>query len=251
MSPAIAAKASHLFSVEPAEQVRYRNERAHTGNMIFEGANPPAAAILDYWLRDEGTEVTIAVLDARGEEVATVEGTTHRGINRAHWDLRHAVPGLQGSGRQGGFGRPVRGPLVVPGVYTVRLTAGAATTEQVVRVKDDPRLELDPLVRARWTRDLLEISADLARAQQAAREVAQTVRRLDAREVRGSRSDEAKVRDLGRELAELSSRLSGLRGSVEGWTGPMTSDQASQKTFLARMLESLDGEWQAVRGRIR
>ncbi|GMV07689.1 MAG: hypothetical protein AMXMBFR53_39640 [Gemmatimonadota bacterium] len=251
MTPAIAAKASHLFSVEPAEQVRYRNERAHTGNMIFEGANPPAAAILDYWLRDEGTEVTIAVLDARGEEVATVEGTTHRGINRAHWDLRHAVPGLQGSGRQGGFGRPVRGPLVVPGVYTVRLTAGTATSEQVVRVKDDPRLELDPLVRARWTRDLLEITADLARAQQTAREVAQTVRRLDAREVRGSRSDEAKVRDLGRELAELSSRLGRLQGAVEEWTGPLTSDQVSQKTFLARMLESLDGEWRAVRGRIR
>jgi len=253
MNADVAGKASHLFSVEPAEQVRYRGERAHTGNMIFEGENPPAAAILDYWLRDAGTEVTLSVHDARGRQVATVRGTNQRGINRAHWNLRHAVPGLEtASGQQGGFGPRVQGPLVVPGIYTVRLTAGGATTEQVVRVKDDPRLaDMDPLLRARWTEDLMAITTDLAQAQTTGREVTQTVRRLEAREARGSRADEAKVRDLDREFGELASRLSRLRGSVEEWTGPMTADQASQKVFLNEMLQTLSREWQAVRGRIR
>jgi hypothetical protein len=250
MTPAIAGRASHLFSVEPAEQVRYREERAHTGNMIFEGANPPAAAILDYWLKDEGAAVAISVFDAAGTQVATVRGTTHRGINRALWDLRHAWPGeTPSAGRRGA---PPSGPLVVPGVYIVRLTAGGTTTEQVVRVKEDPRLAgADPTIRARWTADLLDITATLAGAQARAREVAEAVRKLDAGEARASSANVAKVRDLNREFAELVSRSSGLRGAVEAWMGPLSADHASQKTFFAEMLATLTREWEGVKGRVR
>lgn len=248
MDPSVAARSSHLFSVEPAEQVRYRNERAHTGNMIWMGENPPAAAILDYWVRDEGTEVSFTIHDSRGEVVAAFEGPNHRGINRALWDLRH---GVAGPADAGGRGR-IQGPLVVPGLYTARLTAGGETSEQLVRVKEDPRLaDGDPLLRARWTQDLMEITTTLAGAQAQGREVAQAVRRLDAREARASRADEAEVRDLDREFGELTSRLARLRGAAEEWMGPLTSDQASQKAFLAEMMGTLTREWQAVRGRVR
>ncbi|HSW30443.1 MAG TPA: hypothetical protein VLH75_13240 [Longimicrobiales bacterium] len=98
MTPAVAGRASHLFSVEPSEEVRYR---AHTGNMIFEGANPPAAAILDYRIQDEGTEVPLTVHDATGAQVAKVQGTGHRGINRALWtcatQLASRASGLRSS----------------------------------------------------------------------------------------------------------------------------------------------------------
>ncbi len=250
MSTQVAAKASHLFSVEPAEQVRYRGERAHTGNMIFEGANPPAAAILDYWIKDEGTDVSITVHDATGTQVATVRGTAHRGINRALWDLRHAWPGEQPAptGRRGA----ATGPLVVPGLYTVRLTAGGVTSEQIVRVKEDPRLaEVDPTIRAKWTKDLLEITSTLAQAQTRAREVADAVRKLDAGEAKPGASVTAKVRDLNREFGELVSRASGLRSSAEAWMGPLTADRESQKAFFAQMLATLTREWEGVRGRVR
>lgn len=250
MNAQVAAKASHLFSVEPAEQVRYREERAHTGNMIFEGANPPAAAILDYWLKDEGTEVSLTVHDAAGAQVATVRGTSHRGINRALWDLRHAWPGgAPAAGRRGGA---PSGPLVVPGLYTVRLAAGGVTSEQVVRVKEDPRLaDVDPTIRAKWTQDLLEITQTLAGAQALQREVAEAVRKMNAGESRPGASVAAKVRDLNRELGELVSRVSGLRSSAEDWMGPLTADQASQKAFLAGMLATLTREWDAVKARVR
>jgi len=246
----VAASASHLFSIEPAEQVRYREERAHTGNMIFEGANPPAAAILDYWIRDEGTAVSLTVHDARGNLVATVAGTGHRGVNRALWDLRHAWPDTAASaGRRGGR---ASGPLVVPGLFTVRLAAGGVTSEQVVRVKEDPRLaELDPTLRARWTRDLLEITETLAGAQARSREVAEAVRKLDAGEAKPGASVTAKVHDLNREFGELVSRASGLRSSAEAWMGPLTADQTSQKEFFRETLETLTREWEGVRGRVR
>jgi hypothetical protein len=141
---------------------------------------------------------------------------------------------------------------VVPGLYTVRLTAGGTTTEQVVRVKEDPRLAgADPTIRARWTADLLDITATLAGAQARAREVAEAVRKLDAGEARASSANVAKVRDLNREFAELVSRSSGLRGAVEAWMGPLSADHASQKTFFAEMLATLTREWEGVKGRVR
>lgn len=252
MSESVARTASHLFTVEPAEQVRYRPERAHTGNMIFEGENPPAAAILDYWLRDEGTPVSIVVHDLQGREIAEVAGTTRRGINRALWDLRHDAPTPAGAAAGGSQGGRLRGPLVVPGMYAVTLSAGGETTRRFVQVREDPRLaDADPLVRARWTQDLMEITATLVRAQATAREVGQAVRRLEAGEARAGARDAAKVRDLGREFGELASRLSRLRGSVEDFMGPLTTDQASQKRFLDQMLGTLESEWAGVRGRVR
>ena len=54
------------------------------------------------------------------------------GLNRVVWDLRHQGPhartmGAAAADDGGGFGFPARGPLVLPGKYTVRLTAGGKT----------------------------------------------------------------------------------------------------------------------------
>ena len=233
--------------------MRYRGERAHTGNMFFAGENPPAAAVIDYWIRDAGTEATITVLDAQGTQVATVAASGARGVNRALWDLRHALPGAAPgpASPAGGFGRRPQGALVVPGLYTVRLTAGGVTSEQVVRVKEDPRLDVDPLIRAQWTRTLQEITGTLVQAQDLARAAAQAARRLQAGEARAPGATVTKVQDLDREFGELVSRLSGLRNDAEDWVGPLTSDQASQKAFFEQMLGMLRGEWQAIQGRIR
>ncbi len=250
MTPQIATKASHLFSVDPVEQVRYRSERSHTGNMIFEGANPPAAAILDYWVRDRGTPVSITVFDSRGAEVTKFQGSSNRGVNRALWDLRYAWPLEAATTTRRATGS--QGVLVVPGLYTVQLTAGGVSSEQVVRVRDDPRLaDMDPGVRARWTQDLIEITSTLADAQIRSREVADALRKIEVGEVRPAAGVESKVRDLNREFSELVSRTSGLRSAVEAWTGPLSADQASQKAFFAEMLATLSREWDAAKARVR
>ena len=242
MTSAIAATSAHLFSIEPAEQIRYRGERAHTGNMIFEGPNPPAGAIIDYWLATSGADVIITVHDMAGAEVATVNTPSGRGINRAVWNLRHGAAGGGGGGFGGG------GAWVVPGLYTVRLAAEGITQEQMVRVSEDPRIDVDPTVRRQWTETLLEIGEMASSAQGLSREVGQIARRLDAANNPLTLPAElaAKVRDLGREAQELSGRMGRLRGSVDGWVGPLSADQASQFAFFSEMLIALQIEWRAT-----
>ena len=252
MTPAIAASASHLFTIEPAEQIRYRSERPHTGNMIFEGENPPAGAILDFWLGSAGADVAMTVHDASGAESASVDAPTERGVNRAVWNLRHGAGG-GGGGGQGGFGGGRgAGPWVVPGLYTVRLSVGDDVHEQTLRVKEDPRIEVDPLVRRQWTEMLLELGEVVSAASTLTRESSQAMRRLNDEDEPLSLDAgiEAQLRDLAREAGELASRLGRLQGSAQGWIGPLSADQASQRAFLTDMLRTLRAEWDAVSGRL-
>ncbi|MEQ8329475.1 MAG: hypothetical protein RH859_03335 [Longimicrobiales bacterium] len=250
MTPAVAARASHLFTIDDAEQIRYRSHRAHTGNMIFEGENPPDGAILDYWLRDGVSGPTLTVHDERGEWVADVRAPAAAGFNRAVWNLRHGIPAdrrpTSGGGGGFGFGGGLQGPYVVPGLYTVRLEAGGVTSEQVVRVKEDPRIDVAPLVRAQWTAELMEITDLLLRAQNTARAVEQAAEAVEGQT--GAVADEA--RDLDREFGELTSRIARLRGNAQDWVGPLSADDASQKAFFESMLATLTAEWEALRPRL-
>jgi photosystem II stability/assembly factor-like uncharacterized protein len=249
LTPEVRGSDAWLFTMEPAEQIRYRSDRAHTGNMIFEGENPPAGAIVDYWLGDEGMDVSLTVHDERGNRVAALQPSDRAGLNRVIWDLRHDVPGAE-EVEMGFGGNGLRGPWVVPGLYTVRMEAGGGVTERVVRVKEDPRIEVDPKARAEWTGTLMEITELLVASQTLAAQAEDAVERLDEGEVEVSDEVEAEVRDLSRELDELASRTGRLLRNVEGWVGPLAADDASQKAFLEEMYETLVTEWDAVRGRV-
>ncbi len=248
MTPAIAMKPAHLFSVSPAEQIRYRRERAHTGNMIFEGENPPDGAIVDYWLGQEHDgDVSITVHDPAGLQVSSIRATTDPGVNRVVWNLRH---GAGADSRSGGFGQSRGGPLVVPGTYTIRLTAGDETMEQLVEVREDPRIEVDPAVRRRWTETLLDIGELRSGVQALAREIRETYRALEEEETDLPSDDEAALGNLVREVTELMSRIARLEGSAQGWVGPLSSDQDSQRAFFRQMYRTLTDEWDLVRARI-
>lgn len=244
MTPTIAASAAHLFTVGPAEQIRYRSEKAHTGNMIFEGENPPAGAIFDYWVAGEGTSVTFSLHDASGTEVAAMEATADRGMNRAVWDLRHSWT----DDREGG----ADGPLVVPGRYTVRMSAAGAVVEQNFEVREDPRIEVDTATRRAWTETLLELWTLADDARGLAREVGGEADRLDAETDRLTldTSMEEELRDLARESQELASRAGRLYGSSQGWVGPLSADQRSQQSFVSEMLDTLRDEWGSLSSRL-
>jgi len=242
LTPETLGTPAYLFTPEPAEQIRYGSEKGHDGNMIFRGENPPPGALIDYWIKDGGTEVSISILDSQGQEVAKLAGSGARGVNRVVWDLRHSLAGGPGS-------RRIRGPLVVPGTYTVHLQAAGVDHEELLEVREDPRLEVDPEVRTRWTLDLLAL-AELAM-------VVSDQARAASEDLGGAEEDSAaseavrgEVRDLLRQWEELASRTRRLQAEVEGWVGPLTRQQDTQRAFYMEMLETLDSETASLRARL-
>ncbi len=157
LNPEIMASAAHVFDVRPA----YRFQRIH--NIVsapsnVSGQNPAYGADINVWLGKPGP-VKIEILGPDGDLIRTVSSKGEKGVNRVMWDLRYEAPnaprlrtpppempwveeGPDGNRRlrtwdldiSGGL----RGPLVVPGTYTARVTAGGETLETPIEVLKDP-----------------------------------------------------------------------------------------------------------------
>jgi photosystem II stability/assembly factor-like uncharacterized protein len=224
LSPEVLATDAHLFTMEPAEQIRYTREKAHAGDMVFRGENPPVGALIDYYLREApGGEVSLTIYDASGAEVRRLEPTRERGINRVIWNLRYPnLPPRPGSERDEG----PAGPWVVPGAYTVRLVVNSRTHERVVEVREDPRIRVGAAERRAWTETLLELSKMYQEA---------TERLAMAKAVR-ERTDAAEPSGVEKKLDELRSRIGRLYEDVIGWTGSLTADQRSQMEYYGEAL---------------
>jgi photosystem II stability/assembly factor-like uncharacterized protein len=153
MSPALTNLAMHIFDVRPA--LRYATAGGFggfgSGNKPFVGPNTPYGALVTYYLKDkpdEKTTVKMEILDASGKVIREMkEIPKNKGLNRAAWDLRHdpakprKPPTEEEREAQQFFGGG-RGPQVLPGRYTARLTVGDKTLEKPVEVRLDPLLNV-------------------------------------------------------------------------------------------------------------
>lgn len=173
-SAATRKQSFHLFSAGPAVQW-YRwseDEGQPTG---YKAANAPYGAAIDYYLKtaladagkakgkgdksaakDAGAgKVSIVVTDAAGARVAKFHGPAKAGINRAVWNTRYqSAEELDFIKHPGKDKDHVNGPRVLPGTYTVTVTAAGASQKATVDVVPDPNAGLAPA----------ELSAQLAAA---------------------------------------------------------------------------------------
>jgi hypothetical protein len=226
LTPQVTGKVVHAFSTRPAEQIRYRSEMGHVGDMFYEGENPPAGGIIDFWLQTPGP-VDLQFEHPNGTTVAGMRVTGRTGLNRAMWNLAHAEPDQDST-------RAPAGPPVEPGTYTVRVTAVAATATTTLIVRDDPRSTTPPIVRAAWTQTLLELS-ELRRGAQALNARVDTAWR-DADKDASRRETLAEPR---RQVGELAARIGRLYGEVRGVVQPLTGQQLEQRAYYETMLREL------------
>ncbi len=227
LTPAIAQSKSHLFTLRAAVERRQTNVKAHTGDMIFRGENPPNGAIIDYWLGDAAVSdsVAITVYDASGKEVTSVKPARAAGVNRVVWNLR--LPALPGPAagvdddEDGPRGAPL-GRLVAPGRYSVRLRVGSTTTEQPLTVRDDPRVTITPLARAQW--------------YSAADSVASVYRQAFTLSTDAAKGGDAELKKSTRELLD---RVGALYNNVSRGGQPPTADQRAQMAYFPTIVTSL------------
>jgi photosystem II stability/assembly factor-like uncharacterized protein len=227
---AAASSDAHLFPIEPAEQIRQTNLKAHAGDLVFRGQNPPNGAIIDYWLSIARKDVDLTVRDSAGVLIQTLSPSQSRGVNRVVWNLRHAdLPVRSGFGEDDETprGGNLPGPYVLPGVYTVRLVVAGQTIEQKVEVRDDPRIDALPADRKTWS----DFQQQVAAAIRQFAPVADKVQKAPA--------GDAGIADLKRQARELLSRMNGLYGATGRWVGRPTAEQLSEFKFYQEMLTKI------------
>jgi hypothetical protein len=232
------ASPAMLFPVEPAEQIRYTNLKAHTGDMLFRGENPPNGAIIDYWLSRTVERVELTVRDNNGAVVQQLTPSRVAGVNRVIWNLRQAELPVRGGFDEdaGGGGGNLPGPYVRPGAYTVELiatgatavkgaaSAGAVKQTQQVEVREDPRSRTTPADHQAWHDAMQSLAATI-------REAAPVNDRVQ--------KDEAASSEIKRQWRELLARLAGLYGEIGRWSGRPTADQMSEMKYYTELVRTL------------
>ena len=249
-----------------------------------QGQNPPAGVIVYYSFQAKPQgEVTLEFLDNSGKLIRKYsskqaarpadraqggeddeEGPrrpagadrvpAEAGLNRFLWDLHYpdaaTFPGLimwAGS---------VRGPVIVPGTYKVRLTADGKSETQAFEVKKDPRLNTTTQDYARQLEVALQIHNKLSQANQGVVQIRDIRKQLDDY---AARVKDPKVADAAKTLAKklttveeelyqtknrssqdplnypikLNNKLAGLLGVVESSDDPPTAQSTQVYEELA------------------
>lgn len=181
------------------------------------GENPPGGAILYYWL-DEAGPVSLTIKDAAGAEVAafTADGPQAKrppgkqGLNRFVWDLKRPGPAILDPALIPVKQKPLSkepdapaGALVVPGTYTVEMTAGGKTSSAKLEVVKDPRVATTPEAFAAQAALLAEIGDSLGTLNQ-------TVNRI-----RRMKKQVAALRDRAPEMAARCDAAEAALGQIE------------------------------------
>ena len=147
MNQQILDSNAYLFPIRPALRFKSMFTRYGVGDKVFNGPNPPAGALITYYLKDkvdEKTTLKLQVFDSNGKLVQDIEKPAReKGLNRVPWNLRFGGPEVRRppTEEQLAFGGGSRGPQVLPGTYNVKLTVGDKVLEERVEVKLDPGIK--------------------------------------------------------------------------------------------------------------
>src|SRR6059058_4912068 len=139
LTPQIMSQEVAFVQAKPQTQRIEGNGGWAEGAATFSGDNPPDAAVIMYYQRTRHLygKLKIEVLDPSGRVIDELPASKRSGLNRVTWSMREKPPRVPPAAQVAFSGS--RGPRVVPGTYTVRLTKGGQTIETKVNVGLDRR----------------------------------------------------------------------------------------------------------------
>ncbi len=263
-SPALAE--AQLVAPETAIRLRY-NQNKDTPLPPEEptGENPPAGAVLDYILPEGfNGKVRLEILSANGTVIRSFDSETVPSLPKARvyfaetwlgkpkalpagpghhrfvWNLRYLPPPTLASeysiAAVPGEPTPIlpEGAFVLPGTYTVRLSAGGQTITRKLDVVPDPRV-------AASRGDLIAL---LEFQNQVRTELARSVglyEQIEAANETDTMSSAAKATEtVAKSLTELAIDL-------EHADAPPTGSQRELLEYQQRMFEEAEYEWKGLR----
>lgn len=128
-----------FVSARPVQQRIQANGGWANGAAVFVGDNPPDAAVITYYQRSRHLfgKLKIEILDASGRVIDEVPASKRPGLNRVIWSMQEKPPRVPPAAQLANAG--IRGPRLLPGTYTVRLTKGGKATETKLVIGLDRR----------------------------------------------------------------------------------------------------------------
>ena len=254
----------------------------------YSAPNPPRATLIRYYLRDEwtapmteeegeeggdsdaadatGTEgggdmadgepaeeptFALTITASDGGHIRTLEAPGDAGINEVVWDWRLDAP-YEPEGPQApvGFGQPgtPRGPVALPGVYTVSMTVGGRAWSSTVEIHADPRRPMTRADRMARQETLMSLHRLAPSIYEAGRAVSALEEQLDAAEELIEAADEA-PEGLAEELEAIREALEEIDddvGEARRNAGVATAIQGSSTLPTEDQMWQIDRAWELM-----
>jgi len=244
---------------QPKTTIRYRRPRGMPNTEVPDYPQP--AVVIDYYLPENFSERLVMEIlddagdvvnrftnadedsdDGPGEQALTDMGTnqtiflvddslsTDAGLNRFRWTMRHFGAWHSNEDR-----RYQNGPMVKPGTYTVRLSAGDSTMEHAFELQVDPRVLAGGTTLADISAQVdlqLEITELLSSARRLEDELDTEQEELEELETENGLSAQQQAR-----LENVNAVLSALQTAEGIYMEPMLTAQIS---YLYNMINAAD-----------
>jgi photosystem II stability/assembly factor-like uncharacterized protein len=139
LTPELLSQEAAFISARPVQQRIQGHGGWANGDAVFVGDNPPDAAVINYYQRSRHLfgKLKIEVLDSSGKLVDELPASKRSGLNRVTWSMQMKPPRVPPAAQVAFNG--VRGPRVLPGTYTIRLTKNGKATETKLTIALDRR----------------------------------------------------------------------------------------------------------------
>jgi photosystem II stability/assembly factor-like uncharacterized protein len=125
LRPSSLTQDATLISGRAQQQRIEGNGGWANGDAAYSGQNPPDGVTINYYQKARQVigRLKLEILDAKGKLVTTLPASNRKGLNRVVWSMREDAPHTP-PGANLVF-NATRGPRVMPGTYTIRLTKGS------------------------------------------------------------------------------------------------------------------------------
>jgi photosystem II stability/assembly factor-like uncharacterized protein len=255
------------------------------------GENPPAGAIIDYFLPGPsraGRPVKLEILDAKGnlvrrfasddpleptpEQIARelipsywiampADLPATRGLHRWIWDLHYPDPvtttrGYPISAVPHATPQEPQGPLALPGNYLVRLTADGHRTETTLSLKPDPRVkEPEGALEAQLqlASSLAELLTNTSRALMASESEQAQLQAVAAKQPAPpfTAAYAKRLSDASSPLKEIQGQVETLYKDVVRGDAAPTATQISASETVQKKALPLLGTWNQLQGELQ
>jgi photosystem II stability/assembly factor-like uncharacterized protein len=258
LTPQLLAQEAAFLPTRPQQQ-RIRAQGGWVdGDASFTGPSAPNSVTITYYQKARHLfgKLKLEVIDDKGKVVDTLPASKRRGINRVAWQMTVTPPRVPPAA-QVAFSA-TRGPRVVPGTYTARMTKGAKTYESKITVGLDPRSPFTPAERREQFDAAMKVHAmfgtmtDLVARIQSVRagagaaqltalsEKADAVRKkIVATKEGGAITGEERLRE----------HMDGLYGGILDYEGRPAATLVAYTGVLRRELDEVAAEFDALCGK--
>ncbi|MGA2019224.1 MAG: hypothetical protein ABSH02_01445 [Candidatus Sulfotelmatobacter sp.] len=228
-----AAKANAFWLYHPATAFRIDNDSFVGTPLPPEeptAENPPAGAMIDYFLKSPANNVTLEIIDAQHKLVRRFSSAdkhedrhpekhppvpiaerwfpkpeallTAPGMHRFVWNLTWGSSGGSDADEESEYRNP-SGPKIVPGIYAVRLTVDGQPQTQLLKVIMDPRSSATPEILQQQLELGQQMFADTLEARRALAEISSVQEQLAEAEQK-----------LGEQNPDLKSALTNAQSEI-------------------------------------